>query len=109
MQTSICLTDKRGLPYSTENHVQYPVINQSIKSIYTYINLSGGSDNKEPACNAGDLGLVPGSGRSPGEENGNLLSLSLSLSFSLSLSLSLSLSVCVCVCHGRRSLVGYSS
>ena len=26
-----------------------------------------------PACNAGDLGLIPGSGRSPGEENGNPL------------------------------------
>ena len=25
------------------------------------------------ACNAGDLGLIPGSGRSPGEENGNPL------------------------------------
>ena len=30
----------------------------------------GGSDNKEPACNAGDLGLIPGSGRTPGEGNG---------------------------------------
>ena len=33
----------------------------------------GGSDGKESACNAGDLGLIPGSGRSPGEGNGNLL------------------------------------
>ena len=30
-----------------------------------------GSDGKESACNAGDTGLIPGSGRSPGEENGN--------------------------------------
>ena len=30
-----------------------------------------GSDGKEPACNAGDLGSVPGSERSPGEGNGN--------------------------------------
>ena len=30
----------------------------------------GGSDGKEAACNAGDLGSVPGSGRSPGEEKG---------------------------------------
>ena len=30
----------------------------------------GGSDSKESACNAGDLGLVPGLGRSPGEGNG---------------------------------------
>ena len=27
----------------------------------------------ESACNAGDLGLIPGSGRSPGEENSNPL------------------------------------
>ena len=30
----------------------------------------GGSDDKEPACNAGDLGSIPGLGRSPGEGNG---------------------------------------
>ena len=29
----------------------------------------GGSDNKELACNAGDLGLIPGLGRAPGEGN----------------------------------------
>ena len=33
--------------------------------------LPGGSDSKESACNAGDAGLIPGSGRFPGEENGN--------------------------------------
>ena len=27
----------------------------------------GGSDSKESACNAGDLGSTPESGRSPGE------------------------------------------
>ena len=30
----------------------------------------GGSDGKESACNAGNLGLIPGSGKSPGEGNG---------------------------------------
>ena len=30
----------------------------------------GGSICKESACNAGDLGLIPGFGRSPGEGNG---------------------------------------
>ena len=34
---------------------------------------SGGSDSKESACNAGDAGLIPGLGRSPGEGNGNPL------------------------------------
>ena len=32
-----------------------------------------GSDGKESACNAGDLGSISGLGRSPGEENGNPL------------------------------------
>ena len=30
----------------------------------------GGSGGKESACNAGDLGLIPGPGRSPGGGNG---------------------------------------
>ena len=30
----------------------------------------GGSGGKESACNAGDLGSIPGLGTSPGEENG---------------------------------------
>ena len=33
----------------------------------------GGAEVKASACNAGDLGLIPGSGRSPGEGNGNPL------------------------------------
>ena len=33
----------------------------------------GGSDRKESACSAGDLGLIPGLGRSPGEGNDNPL------------------------------------
>ena len=33
----------------------------------------GGSDSKAFACNAGDPGSIPGSGRSPGEGNGNPL------------------------------------
>ena len=32
----------------------------------------GGSDGKESVCNSEDLGLIPGSGRSPGEGNGNI-------------------------------------
>ena len=32
-----------------------------------------GSDGKESACNAGDLGAVPGLERSPGKGNGNPL------------------------------------
>ena len=33
----------------------------------------GGSDSKDSTCNAGDLGSIPGLGRSPGEGNGTLL------------------------------------
>ena len=32
-------------------------------------NFPGGSDGKESACNEGDLGSIPGSGKFPGEEN----------------------------------------
>ena len=51
---------------------------------------TGGSDSKASACTAGDLGLIPGSGRSPGQGNGNRPVL-LPGKF-----------------HGQRSLVGYS-
>ena len=33
----------------------------------------GGADGKASACNAGDLGSIPGSGRYSGEGNGNPL------------------------------------
>ena len=39
----------------------------------TLFNPSGGSDSKESACDAEDLGSIPGSGKSPGEGNGHLL------------------------------------
>ena len=51
----------------------------------------GDSDGKESACNAGDLGSIPGSGRSPGEGNGNPLQYS-----------------CLATPHRERSLVGCS-
>ena len=35
--------------------------------------LPGGSDSEESACNAGDPGLIPELGRSPGEGNGSPL------------------------------------
>ena len=51
----------------------------------------GGSDGKASAYNAGDLGSIPGSGRSPGEGNGNPLQYS-----------------CLEKSHGQKRLVGYS-
>ena len=50
-----------------------------------------GSDGKQFACNVGDLGLIPGLGRSPGVGYGNPLQYS-----------------CLENPHGQRSLVGYS-
>ena len=47
--------------------------------IYIYIYIfkrgifAGSSDSKESACNAGDLGSIPGLGRSPGEGSNNPL------------------------------------
>ena len=49
-----------------------------VMSLFFFIMLSrsgfpGGSEVKASASNSGDLGLIPGSGRSPGEGNGNPL------------------------------------
>ena len=44
-----------------------------LPSFVSSVNITGfpcGSDRKESACSVGDLDLVPGSGRSPGEGNG---------------------------------------
>ena len=41
-----------------------------VPHIWHVLGFPGGSDGKESACNARDLGLIPGSGRSPGEGNG---------------------------------------
>ena len=35
-----------------------------------FLGLPAGSAGKESACNVGDLGLIPGLGRAPGEGNG---------------------------------------
>ena len=40
---------------------------------FHFMDFPGGSDGKESAYNAGDLGSIPGSGRFPGEGNGNPL------------------------------------
>ena len=41
--------------------------------IVEWIAFPGGSDSKASVYNAGDLGSIPGWGRSPGEGNGNPL------------------------------------
>ena len=46
---------------------------QGEEGFLSLFSLPGGSEGVESACNAGDLGLIPGLGRSPREGNGNPL------------------------------------
>ena len=46
---------------------------ENLNALRMYMGLPGGSNDKESACNAGDLGLISGSGRSPGEGKGYAL------------------------------------
>ena len=41
--------------------------------LLNFLGFPGASGSKESACSAGDLGLIPGSGGSPGEGNDNTL------------------------------------
>ena len=52
------------------SHCLPPVLVPSIASTLPALGFPGGSAGKESACNAGDLGLIPELGRSPGEEKG---------------------------------------
>ena len=56
----------RALPFMS------PEPKLAIKSLQ-YEGFTGDSDGKESACNLGDLGSIPGLGRSPGEGNDNPL------------------------------------
>ena len=47
------------------------IVNKVITNVV--FRFPGGSDGKVSVCNAGDTGSIPGSGRSPGERNGNPL------------------------------------
>ena len=44
-----------------------------LRKVSLIVGFPGDSDGKESACNAGDQGLIPGLGKSPGEGNGNPL------------------------------------
>ena len=44
-----------------------------VYNLYAYKGYLDGSDGKEFPCNAGDLGPIPGLGRSPGGGHGNPL------------------------------------
>ena len=53
--------------FFAEYYLTVGIYTPTVKYIY------GGSDGKASACNAGDPGSIPGSGRSPGGGHGNPL------------------------------------
>ena len=57
----------------TTHLIKYLILPDILKTQRTGKGFPGGSDGKVSACNVGDLGLVPESGRSPGEGNGKPL------------------------------------
>ena len=46
---------------------------KALKAYPIHMGFPGGSEDKASTCNAGDPGLIPGLGRSPGEGNGSPL------------------------------------
>ena len=46
----------------------------TIRFRHDLLGFPGGSEDKESTCNAGDQGLIPALGRSPGEGNGSTCS-----------------------------------
>ena len=57
-------------------HHQVQKVNRGqteVEKVFLMDYFPGGSDAKESACNGGALGLIPGSGKFPGEGNGNPL------------------------------------
>ena len=73
-----------GLPGKSKPMIQK-------RALQEILGFPGGSDGKESACNVGDLGSIPGLGRSPGGGHGNPRQY-----------------YCLENPHGWRSLVGYS-
>ena len=55
-----------GLPFPSPGGLPDPGIEPGSPAL----GFSGTSVSKESACSVGDLGSIPGSGRSPGEGNG---------------------------------------
>ena len=54
-------------------HKQEIEIGYNTTNLYVNLRFPGGSEVKASACDGGHLGSIPGSGRSPGEGNGNPL------------------------------------
>ena len=54
-------------------YLHFDVILSSVFLKVMILDFPGGADGKASAYDVGDLGSIPGSGRSPGERNGNPL------------------------------------
>ena len=71
VQTHLCpprnLESNRKLCSTSGTLFVNDYVNQILRQ---RLGFPGGSDGKESACNAGDVGLIPGSGGSPREGNG---------------------------------------
>ena len=55
------------------HHFKFKMMSLKLGQLMITKGFPGGSEVKASACNVGDLGLIPGSGRSSGEGNGNPL------------------------------------
>ena len=67
------------------------ILKQILELLCAILGFPGGSDDKESACSAGDLGSIPGLGRTSGGGHGNTFQYS-----------------CLENPHGQGSLVGYN-
>ena len=62
---------EKGPPLPKDHGVTLADLVSPLQPRPTHMGFPGGSDGKESACNAGDLGSIPGLGRSPGGRYGN--------------------------------------
>ena len=81
----------QGLLLGCSSCLVSPTPPSSVPLLRIWLGFPGGSEGKASARNAGDLGLIPGSGRSPGEGKWQPTSVLLPGKS-----------------HGQRSLVGYT-
>ena len=73
--------EEAGIGEGSKIHLQFrrPLFDSWVRKIpwkrdrlptLVYLGFPGGSAGKESACHVGDVGLIPGLGRSPGERKG---------------------------------------
>ena len=62
--------NQKRTKYEVNNSIYQSQFNDNFFSPYTHTCFPCGSAGKESTCNVGDLGLIPGLGRSPGKGKG---------------------------------------